>query len=220
VRQAAATLVDAPPDLRQQLLREQIVGIDNLLLTHAHYDHSGGLGELEFLVRTKRGEAVPAYMTAETWSQLESSPGVPSDCMDPHLVTVGQQFELDGVGYTALEVTHALGTVGLLMDTGSGSRTAYIPDTGPLPVVTRKQIRGVDTLILGASFWGRNWMPDDHLTVDDAIAMAREAEVGELYVTHVSMHYDTPITSRDLEAYLRSRGPDLHLAQDGLQLAM
>src|SRR4030042_5618014 len=60
-------LIDAPPELRVQLSREGITDIGYLALTHWHYDHFGGLGDLEFYVRLHRTRALPAIMTKETW---------------------------------------------------------------------------------------------------------------------------------------------------------
>jgi phosphoribosyl 1,2-cyclic phosphate phosphodiesterase len=39
-------LIDASPDLRQQLLREQIKQVAGVLLTHSHADHINGLDDL------------------------------------------------------------------------------------------------------------------------------------------------------------------------------
>lgn len=210
------TLIDAPPDLRFQLLRERIDQIDHFFLTHWHYDHSGGLGELEFYVRVKRQEAIPAYMTPGSLKWLRASYGFLEDCFSIQTVDAGWQFELDKVVYTGLEVTHAPGTLGLLLHTSSSKRTAYLPDTGPLPASTQEMLRGVDTLILGATFWGRNWMPEDHLSVQEAVQIGLRLEAKEMYLTHVSMHHDKPITNRELESYLLSFGDHLHLAYDGL----
>jgi phosphoribosyl 1,2-cyclic phosphate phosphodiesterase len=216
VRGHRNTLIDAPPDLRAQLLREQIDQIDHFVLTHSHYDHTGGLGELEFYVRVKRGEAIPAYLTPASQEWLQSAYSFMADCLFVQTVEAGWQFELDGVTYTGLEVTHAPGTLGLLMETASGRRTAYIPDTGPLPVSTQGLLRGIDTLILGATFWGRNWMPEDHLSVEEAVRIGLDLKPKELYLTHLSMHHDTPVTNQELEAYLRNFGEHLHLAYDGM----
>ncbi len=106
---------------------------------------------------------------------------------------------IDDVIYTPLEVTHSPGTFGVLMNTGH-SVTAYIPDTGPLPTATLKTIKGVDTFILGASFWGTNRLPEDHLSVEEALATAREVDAERFYLTHLSMHYDSPVTHRELES--------------------
>ena len=39
-------LIDTSPDLRQQLLREKITSIDNVLLTHFHADQTHGINDL------------------------------------------------------------------------------------------------------------------------------------------------------------------------------
>ena len=216
VRGHQNTLIDAPPDLRAQLLREHIAQIDHFVLTHGHYDHSGGLGELEFYMRVGRQEAIPAYMTPGSEEWLHTAYGFLEDCLSVQTIDAGWQFEQDGVAYTGLEVTHAPGTLGLLMETTSGRRTAYIPDTGPLPAFTLDKLEGVDTLILGATFWGNNWMPEDHLSLAEAVQIALQLNAKQVYFTHLSMHHDTPVTNLELEAYLRSKGERLHLAYDGM----
>ncbi len=210
------TLIDAPPELRSQLLGERVNRIDHFVLTHSHYDHAGGLGELEFYVRVRRQEAIPTYLAPATQEWLHASFGFLEDCLFVQTIDAGWQFELDGVTYMALEAAHAPGTLGFLMETPEGRRTAYIPDTGPLPGSTRQQIQGIDTLILGATFWGRNGMPEDHLSVEEAIQLGLQLQPKELYLTHLSMHHDTPVTNPELEEYLHKFGKTLHLAYDGL----
>lgn len=39
-------LIDAGPDFRQQMLREDISSIDAILFTHEHKDHVGGLDDV------------------------------------------------------------------------------------------------------------------------------------------------------------------------------
>lgn len=212
------TLIDAPPDLRSQLVREQIDQVDHFILTHSHYDHTGGIGELEFYVRTRRGEIIPAYMTPESQAWLQTTHDYLEDCFYTQTIEAGWQFEMDGVAYTGLEVTHAPGTLGLLMQTASGRRTAYIPDTGPLPATTAEQVQGVDTLILGATFWGKNWMPETHHSVESAVQLGLDLGVKHLILTHLSMHHDTPVTNQELEAYLSQFGDHIHLAYDGLRI--
>jgi len=216
IRGATTTLIDSPPELRTQLLREGIDHIDQFLLTHWHYDHSGGLGDLEFYVRVKRGEAIPTYMSAETKQWLETAFWFLQDCLYIQTLAPGYQVEAGGVCYTALEVAHVPGTLGWLIEAPSGRRTAYLSDTGPLPDSTAGQLRGIDTLILGTTFWGRNWMSDTHLSVSEGVQIALELEARQAYFTHLSMHFDTPVTNRELEAYLQEHGQHLHVAYDGL----
>jgi phosphoribosyl 1,2-cyclic phosphate phosphodiesterase len=216
----ATVLIDSPAELRTQLLCAGIQQVDNFFMTHWHYDHSGGLGDLEFFVRVKRGAAIPAYMTVETKEWLDTAFWFLQDCLDIHTLGAGDQLEEDGLLYTALETAHVPGTVGWLMETAAGKRTAYIPDTGPLPASTAEIVHGIDTLILGATFWGRNWMPEDHLSVEEAVKIGLQLQVKQLYLTHLSMHYDKPITNRELEAYLHEHGEHIHVAYDGLRIEL
>jgi len=216
IRGEQNTLIDAPPELRAQLLRENISQIDHFVLTHSHYDHSGGMGDLEFYVRVGRQQAIPAYLTPESQAWLGAAFGFMEDCLFTQTVETGWQFELDHVRYSGLEVTHASGTLGFLLETAGGRKTAYIPDTGPLPASTLQQLQGIDTLILGATFWGKNWMPEDHLSIAEAVQIGLTLNVKKLYLTHLSMHHDTPVTNQELEAYLKAFGDHLHLAYDGM----
>jgi len=210
-------LIDAPPELRLQLIRENILTVDGFVLTHWHWDHFAGLGDLEFLVRMKRGRALPAYMTAETEGQFRAAFGHMADCLLLMSTQYGQQFEFDDLMYTPLEMQHTPGTLGLLMEKGN-RRLAYFPDTGPLSPAIARQLKGIDILIIDSTFWGQNRMPDVHQSVDSAIEAGLEMGAGEIYLTHLSMSYDQPITCGELESYLKKYGRSIHLAYDGLRI--
>ncbi|MEG0375451.1 MAG: MBL fold metallo-hydrolase, partial [Raoultibacter sp.] len=66
IRGEKTVLIDTPPDLRHQLLREDVRTIDELLYTHAHFDHLGGLGELEYLVQLVSKTPLPTYGSTTT----------------------------------------------------------------------------------------------------------------------------------------------------------
>lgn len=212
-------LIDAPPELAVQLSRNRITEISHFALTHWHYDHFGGLGDLEFYVRLRRSRALPALMTPETWAQLQVSFEYMSDCLDTKLLEAGQTVKAGEAQLTALEASHAPGTIGFLIE-NNGKRIAYLPDTGQLPDDTRKRLHGIEYLLLDATFSGKNRLPYQHLSFEEAIAVGRELEVGQLYLTHLAMHHDTPVTSRELEEAIKPYGGRVRLAYDGLRLAL
>ncbi|HLD95010.1 MAG TPA: MBL fold metallo-hydrolase, partial [Alphaproteobacteria bacterium] len=64
-------LIDASPDLRQQLLSAKVDRIDAILLTHAHADHIGGLDELRQIF-VKHKKIIPVYGLAETLKEVKT----------------------------------------------------------------------------------------------------------------------------------------------------
>lgn len=212
-------LFDAPPELSSQLLREQLRRIDCFFLTHAHHDHCAGLGDLEIYARFHRKDRLPAVMSPETLEELERCHGSLEEWMDVVPLQPGGTLWKNGVSITAVEVAHSRGTLGYLLGTRAG-RTAYLPDTGPLPDRTKNLLAGIDNLILDATFWEENWYPDKHLAFEQTVQTARELGVGVLYLTHLSMHYGKPVTSREIEQAIDSYGGKVRLAYDGMRFAL
>lgn len=212
-------LIDAPVELASQLSREGINKVGYLFLTHSHYDHVGGLGDLEFYVRLKRKSALPAFMSQETWEQLQTSYGYMIDCLSVNLIEPKDVFEVGKVHLTALEASHAPGTLGFIIEHDSRC-IGYLPDTGPLPEKTRRRLRGIERLVLDSTYWGRNLYPEQHLSFSEAVAIGQELEVEQLYLTHMAMHYDKPVTNRELEQAIKPYGQQVHLAYDGLRLTL
>jgi phosphoribosyl 1,2-cyclic phosphate phosphodiesterase len=212
-------LFDAPPELSAQLQSAQIDRIDCLFLTHAHHDHTAGLGDLAIYTRYYRWHRLPAIMSSQTREELEIQQG-PLDCwMDITLLEPGQTLERAGASISALEVSHAPGSLGFLIS-HEGRRTAYLPDTGPLPEITKAELIGVDNLILDCTFWGENMFPKVHLTFQQTVQLGHDLQASTLYLTHLSMHYSQPVTSRQIEQSIAMYGGRVRLAYDGLRISL
>ena len=67
--QGKRILFDTSPDLREQILRFGIGGIDAVLFTHSHADHCHGIDELR-VMRYAQQASIPAYMDRKTHQEL------------------------------------------------------------------------------------------------------------------------------------------------------
>lgn len=213
------TLVDTPPDIRHYFNRERVPSIDNLIFTHWHYDHVGGLGELEYMVQLLTKRALPTYASPYTLESIGREFEYMMYCLTCMPWNAYEELELDGVKYTALPVSHAPGTYGFLMDTGE-TTLFYASDTGKLPPETAERIRGVDVLAMDATYWKENGYPKNHHSVQECIEEGLALDAGKVYLTHLCMHYSEPITLAELEDYLKQYDGRVEPAADGLSFAI
>ena len=209
------TLIDTPPDIRQYFIRENVKYIDNLIFTHWHYDHVGGLGELEYMVQLLTKEALPTFASPYTMQSIGREFEYMMYCLARCEIQPFEELELDGVTYTALPVTHAQGTYGYLIETEQ-TRMFYACDTGKLPPETAERVRGVDILAMDATYWKENGYPQSHHSVQETIEEGFELDAKKIYLTHLCMHYAEPITLAQLEDYLKQYDGRVEPAADGL----
>ena len=64
-------LIDASPDLREQLLRSKLTRFDAVVFTHAHADHVHGLDELRS-INFLTNKILPAYGDDETLADIKT----------------------------------------------------------------------------------------------------------------------------------------------------
>ena len=207
-------LIDTPPDIRHYLNREGIADFDELLYTHWHSDHVGGLLELEYMVQLRTKVQIPTYATQETLHHIWQEFNWMTYCLEPHVLTDYRTHTYDNVTYTALPVHHAQGTVGYLIETDS-TRTFYASDTGPLPNDTKERIRGVDNFIMDATYWGA-CPTDQHHSISQCIEQGLALDAKCIYLTHLCMHYSEPITLFELNDYLKQYNGRVIAAMDGM----
>lgn len=212
---AERTLIDTPPDIRQYLIRENVRTFDRLLLTHWHFDHVGGLGEVEYMVQLATKRNLPTYASEYTLESIGREFAYLAYALEPHPLHAFDTLAFDGVRYTALPVTHAPGTFGYLIET-ERTRLFYASDTALLPDETRERVQGVDVLAMDATFWKKNWSPQAHHSIQETIEEGLALDAGKVYLTHLAMHYDEPITLAELNDYLTQYDGRVQPATDGL----
>lgn len=216
------TLIDTAPELRLQFAREGLNRVDRVLYTHDHFDHTGGLPQLEYAIRLGKEGPLPVYATAYCLAWIETHFDWMWDSIAPTAIEPFQTLEFDGVSYTALPAVHCPHALGYLIKVGDW-RAAYFPDTGPLSAEVLERIAGVDVLIHDSTFIGSNWYPGTHTTVEELVKLGRELGVKAVYLAHCSMHFDEPHTASDLRAKLAAMDTgdmQVILPRDGERIAI
>jgi phosphoribosyl 1,2-cyclic phosphate phosphodiesterase len=133
-------LIDASPDLRYQLIREGIESIDHVFVTHWHYDHFGGLGDLEFYVRLKKYDPISLYLPPEAITSFQAAFPFLLDVFQVIPWSFGEVYNFCGVSLMPLPALHYIQTAGILLR--AGKSLAYFTDTAGLPDSTCQRIKG------------------------------------------------------------------------------
>jgi len=209
-------LLDTSPDLRIQLIREHVNNIDQIFITHWHYDHFGGLGELEYYVKLKRKEPILLYLPPTAVDQFQRAFPDLTEIFDIIPWEFNKSYVIDNVSIVPLSAKHSVETAGFLIKSAE-NKLAYFPDTAGLSAETAREIEGVDWLICDATFHGGNWFPHSHMSVEEAIELGRQVKARQTVLTHMSIHYSQPVTSEDLKL-MTSRHPNVQAAFDGMKI--
>ncbi len=210
-------LVDTPPDLRTQLLREKIPLVHSVLFTHEHADHIFGLDDLR-LFPFRLGAPVPLFCEEVVEARIRKSydyafserehthPGA-TPRLEFRKIDAANSFEVLGVTVTPIPMRHGPHFNVLGFRVGN---FAYCTDTNHIPDTSFELLAGVDTFVVGAL---RRKPHPTHFCVDEAMEAARKVNAKQTYLTHISHDLD----HEQANALL----PDgIDLAYDGLRVSI
>ena len=204
-------LIDCGPDFRQQILPRTFRKIDAVLVTHAHYDHVGGMDDLRPYCQFGQ---INVYANEQACSMLMQMmpycfadhryPGVPAISL--HRLVKHQRLLVGNVEVMPVEVMHdRLPILGFRF----GS-LAYITDMKTIDEGEMAYLEGVETLVVNALRYGQPH--HSHQLVDDAIAFARRIGPRRTLLIHSDHHIG-------LHDTVNRRLPDgFELAYDGMQI--
>lgn len=214
VQSAATTFViDTTPDFRYQMLRTHTNHLDAVLYTHPHKDHIAGLDDIRAYNYTMR-QAMRIYANSLTEEALRRDfyyafaenkyPGVP----ELEMITIDETpFRIGDVDVMPIQVMHHKMPV-----LGFRFRDfTYITDANRIEEAEKKKIRGSRILVLNAL---RHETHISHFNLSEAVALANELEVPEVYLTHISHQLGK---HEDINKELP---PHIRLAYDGLTLVL
>lgn len=204
-------LIDAGPDLRQQILSIGLQHLDAALITHSHSDHVGGLDDLRPFCTNKD---FPLYARPDVQADLRRRydyafrehpyPGVPT--FELHDVN-DVPFYIDGLKIIPIEVHHGkLPIVGYRI-----GKFAYITDASAIEPSEMQKLEGLDMLIINALRHREHFA---HFTVEQALEVIKELAPKQAYLTHICHELGLHATE---DALLP---PNVHLAYDGLKIKL
>lgn len=215
---ASNVLIDASPDLRRQLIKENVNKVDSVFLTHWHYDHFGGLGELEYYAKLARHDVIPVFLPPSAVEQYTAAYPDLADVFHIKPWEFYQQYSVGEISLTPLPANHGVETAGFLLESKE-VRLAYFPDTAGLPAASAEKVRGVDWLICDATFHGENWFPEAHMSIEEAIELGEKVEARRTALTHLAIHYSQPVSSVDLAEEV-AKFKNVVVAYDGMQIKL
>ena len=183
-------LIDTSPDLRQQLLREEIGIVHAVLYTHEHADHIFGLDDLR-LMQFRLGGPVPLYCEANVEDRIRKSYDYAFAAVDGlHPGAVPQltfrrislaPFDVLGAHITPVRLKHGPRFDVLGFRFGN---IAYCTDVNAIADESMRLLEGLDVLILDAL---RQSGHATHFGLGEAIEVARAAiSQADLFHAHVA----------------------------------
>ena len=184
-------LVDAPPELRLQLLDARVRSIDAVWITHCHADHVHGIDDLRaFTVRPPRQLDVwaPADCARVLRTRFDyifddairPEAGTSKPELRLHELPDEGALELAGLRVEPVPVSHGRMTpVGFRC-----GALGYVTDAKTVPAASLERLAGVRVLVLNA-LWHGNPHPT-HLNVEEAIDLGRAIGAERTLLTHLT----------------------------------
>jgi len=207
-------LIDTPPELRLQLVRERIDLVHAAVYTHSHADHIFGLDDLR-ICGHRLGRAIDLYCEADVERQLRMAFNYAFAPPDPdaHKFAIPrlafqrigtEPFELLGLEVQPIRLLHGkLPVLGFRI-----GDVAFCTDVSEIPDESRPLLEGLDVLILDAL---RDSPHPTHFSVPQALEVVEQFRPRRTCFTHISHGLEYDETNRRL--------PDgVELAWDGLRI--
>ncbi|WP_339606056.1 MBL fold metallo-hydrolase [uncultured Roseivirga sp.] len=207
----SSIIFDSGPDFRQQILRENITCLDALVFTHEHKDHTAGMDDIRSFNFLQKKD-IPVYARKNVIEQLKREfayifsetkyPGIPS--VDIKEIT-NTPFVIGKTEIIPIEVTHfKLPVFGFRI-----KDFTYITDAKTISDTEKEKIKGSKILVINAL---QKEEHPSHMTLNEAIALAKEMNADKTYFTHLSHKMGT---HKKTEKLLPE---NIEIAYDGLKI--
>jgi phosphoribosyl 1,2-cyclic phosphate phosphodiesterase len=209
-------LIDTPPDLRMQLLREKIPLVHAVLYTHEHADHLHGLDDVR-LFPFMLGHPIPIYASEIVEARIRKVFDYAFEKRDLTHAGAVPSMQLRRVDDQPLEI---LGSVLTPIPLIHGpycnvygyriGNVAYCTDTNRIEPSSMELLEGLDVLVLDAL---RTTKHATHFSVGEALDVIERLGPKKAYLTHLSHELDYMTFHRELPEHVA-------LAYDGLRIPL
>ena len=177
-------LIDCGPDFRQQIMPHPFRRIDGILITHAHYDHMGGMDDIRPYCQFGEINVYADPIAREGMLQMlpycfaeHRYPGVPA--IQLHEILPHIPFTIGDMEIVPFQVMHHdLPILGYRI----GS-LAYITDMKTIAEEEIPYILGCDTLVVNAL---REKPHHSHQTLSEAVRFAQRIGARQTWLIHSS----------------------------------
>ncbi len=190
-------LIDTSPDLRLQLLHNDIRHLDGVLYTHAHADHVHGIDDIREINRIMR-QNLDFYAGTKTvkyikhnFSYLLSKPNKVNDVvrlpsMVPHVIKANHSFEIKGLKIMPIKLlNHCPECLGYVFNDGE---IVYIADFKTIADSGYKQIkRRPKLLVLPLT---TPYGQPAHAGTEDVLAVIERINPEKAVINHMATECD------------------------------
>lgn len=179
-------LIDCGPDFRTQALRSGTEDLDAVIFTHEHNDHVAGVDDLRPII-FRKPDLLTLYATPRVLESLKARyhyafedqpyPGVPTFAVE--VIDENSLLQIEDIAIQIFPVWHGQLKI-------SGLRVgslAYITDVKTIPEESMMYLNDLDYLIIDALHHRDH---HSHLTLKEAIEVAKNIGAKQTYFTHCS----------------------------------
>lgn len=189
-------LVDTGPDLRMQMMRENLDNPDAVIITHNHSDHINGIDDLRIIHRRHK-RIFPLYAMDETFKSFDASVNYmfetsedgfyPPVCERAEIKLL-QEFTVGDITLLPFEQEHgSIHSLGLRV-----GNIAYSTDVKTLDAKTLQVLKGIETWVVdGAGYHARE--NPVHACIEEVAEMNEIIGASNVILTHLppTMDYQT-----------------------------
>jgi phosphoribosyl 1,2-cyclic phosphate phosphodiesterase len=201
-------LIDTPPEMRLELINNNIKNVDSVLMTHAHADHIMGFDDIRAL-NWFQGKEMPVYGDHKTLNHIkrifpyifsDENPGggVPQVI----LKKIEGEIKFMDLNVKAVPIYHGDNKILAYRI----NNFAYLTDCSKIPDSSLKLLEGIEYAAVDALRFEKH---PTHMSVDQAVELIDKLNLKHGYLTHISHRLD----HKKLNDYLPE---NISAAYDGL----